>query len=74
MIGPFTSRPNPGALKSFRSSVNWSVTKSYQSLLLRAKSQLPRTVIDPRGLSKRKSGAGRRGGLRHVLGCRRCGC
>src|SRR5688572_29586774 len=59
VTGTFKSRPNPGALKSFESTVNRSVTKSYQSLLARVKSQLPRTVTEAFGRSKRKSGADR---------------
>src|SRR5687768_5836770 len=54
-----TSNPMPGALKSVGSTVSWLVTKSYQSLPARANSQLPRTVTEPAGSAKKKSGAGR---------------
>jgi hypothetical protein len=50
-----TSAAKPGALKSFRESDSWSVTKLYHSLLARAKSQLPRKPTEPRGRPNRKS-------------------
>jgi len=51
-----TSNANSGPLKSLRSTVSWLVTKSYQSLPARLKTQFPLMPIDPSGRPKRKSG------------------